>query len=128
MAMQTSIHSKNQQPNKNQKIEPAMSAPLAAAQMLASDLGAPDEQYALISVLYHSLKGAEIAGKYAEDARRADDEELVNFFADLREEYVVRAGRARSLLLERASELGSGTPSFRMDLFDYEPADEGYNE
>lgn len=127
MAMQTTIHSKSTQQIKNTSASP-MSSPLGAAQMLASDIGAPDEQYALISVLYHSLEGAEAASKYADDARRAQDEELFNFFADLREEYVVRATRAKSLLLERASDFGSGSPSFRMDMLDYEPADEGYNE
>jgi hypothetical protein len=78
--------------------------PASSDMMLAANIGAPDEQYALTSVLYHSLKGAETAAKYAEDAKRADDDELIEFFADLREEYAVRAGRARALLLERVPE------------------------
>ena len=38
--------------------------------------GTPDEQYDLVSVLYHALQGGETSEQYIEDARTAGDEEL----------------------------------------------------
>ena len=63
--------------------------------------GTPDEQYNLVSVLYHALQGAETYEEYAEDAEAAGDEELAEFFADLQDEERQRATRAKSLLISR---------------------------
>ena len=101
MATQTS-HPTNKNPASKKSAATRPQKPATADAMLATDIAAPDEEYALTSVLYHSLKGAETAAKYAEDAKRANDDELLEFFADLREEYAVRAGRARALLMDRA--------------------------
>jgi hypothetical protein len=57
-----------------------------------------DDTYGLISVIYHSLQGAETCGQYLEDARRTKNEELMAFFESCREEQNRRALRGRRLL------------------------------
>jgi hypothetical protein len=57
-----------------------------------------DDTYGLISVIYHSLQGAETCAKYEEDARRARNQELITFFEDCRIELNERAVQGRSLL------------------------------
>jgi hypothetical protein len=57
-----------------------------------------DDTYGLISVIYHSLQGAETCAKYEEDARRARNHELITFFEDCRIELNERAVQGRSLL------------------------------
>ena len=44
--------------------------------------GTRDEHYALISVLYHALHGAENCAMYAVDAEAAGDERLGAFFRE----------------------------------------------
>jgi hypothetical protein len=39
--------------------------------------GTRDEQYNLVSVLYHTLQGAETYEQYLQDAQQAGDQELV---------------------------------------------------
>lgn len=63
--------------------------------------GTPDEHYNLVSVLYHSLKGAETYEQYIEDAEEAGDAELASFFKQVKDEEQVRAERAKALLLSR---------------------------
>jgi hypothetical protein len=63
----------------------------------------PDENYALVSVLYHALQGAETYSQYIRDAEAAGDDELVEFFGDVKEEEEERAERAKQLLAERLS-------------------------
>lgn len=60
-----------------------------------------DDTYGLISVIYHSLQGAETCAQYAEDAQRSKDEELVSFFEECRAELDARAVRGRRLLAAR---------------------------
>ena len=48
--------------------------------------GTPDEHYNLVSVLYHALQGAELYAEYAEDAERAGDTELADFFQQIQDE------------------------------------------
>ena len=67
----------------------------------ASGAAERDEVYGLVSVLYHSLQGAETYSQYIDDARRAGDQELVGFFEDCREEENDRATRAKVLLAMR---------------------------
>jgi hypothetical protein len=57
-----------------------------------------DDTYGLISVIYHSLQGADTCAQYEEDARRAKNEELANFFEQCRLEQNARAVRGRRLL------------------------------
>ena len=61
----------------------------------------PDETYALISIIYHALQGAETTGKYIEDARRSGDDELVSFFQDSQRMDNERAARAKKLLAQK---------------------------
>ena len=57
-----------------------------------------DDTYGLISVIYHSLQGAETCAKYEEDARRSKNHELVAFFEDCRIALNERAVQGRALL------------------------------
>ena len=66
---------------------------------------APDELYGVVSVLYHALQGSQTYAQYGDDARKAGDEELVEFFETCRDEENGRAERARMLLAERLTDL-----------------------
>jgi len=87
----------------------------------ASGTNESDEQYALISVLYHALQGAETCGFYVEDARRAGDQELTAFFEETREEQAERADRAKQLL---AARLEATPPDADDEEEDDEPEEE----
>ena len=63
--------------------------------------GTKDEHYNLVSVLYHALHGAEIYTQYIQDAEKAGDKELVQFFRGVQEEEKQRAERAKKLLTRR---------------------------
>lgn len=71
-----------------------------------SDTGMPakDPTYGIVSVLYHALQGAETYQKYSEDAQKAGDSELQQFFDSCRREEHARALQAKSLLMERLEE------------------------
>lgn len=78
------------------------SQPAARAQPRSrGQTGERDENYALISVLYHALQGAETIDQYIEDAREAGDDELALFFEETKEAYVERAAEAKELLAAR---------------------------
>jgi rubrerythrin len=57
--------------------------------------------YDLVSVLYHSLQGAETYEIFVADAEEAGDQELAQFFNDVMEEERRRADRAKALLASR---------------------------
>lgn len=63
--------------------------------------GTPDEHYNLVSVLYHSLKGAQIYAQYTRDAEEAGDTELASFLREVQVEEQRRAERAKALLVGR---------------------------
>jgi hypothetical protein len=63
--------------------------------------GTPDEHYNLVSVLYHSLKGAQIYAQYVQDAEEAGDSSLASFLRQVQGEEQSRAERAKSLLVSR---------------------------
>ncbi|MFZ5893555.1 MAG: hypothetical protein ACOY0T_21010 [Myxococcota bacterium] len=69
-----------------------------------SATAARDETYGLISVLYHSLQGAETYAQYIADAQRAGASELVEFFRECQEEENARAKRAKELLADQLVE------------------------
>ena len=48
----------------------------------------PDKHYDLISVLYHALEGAQTYAQYAEDAGRAGDKELAQFFLQVQQQQI----------------------------------------
>jgi hypothetical protein len=68
--------------------------------------GTQDAHYNLISVLYHTLQGAETSVQYVSDAEESGDEELARFFRDVQEEDRRRAERAKTLLGQRLSHGG----------------------
>ncbi|MDQ4001753.1 MAG: hypothetical protein M3283_12290 [Actinomycetota bacterium] len=63
--------------------------------------GLSDNVYNLSSVLYHAAEGGQVYDKYVEDAERTGDQELVEFFREVRDEDAKRAQRAKSLLGQR---------------------------
>jgi hypothetical protein len=64
-----------------------------------------DDTYGLISVIYHSLQGAETCNQYIEDARRAGNDELVSFFEECREEQNRRALLGRQMLATELADM-----------------------
>jgi rubrerythrin len=68
--------------------------------------GTQDVHYNLVSVLYHTLQGAETAVQYISDAEESGDEELARFFREVQEEDRRRAERAKTLLGQRLSQGG----------------------
>jgi hypothetical protein len=69
------------------------------------DTGTRDIVYNLVSTIYHTLQGAETEATYIADAQQEGDQELVQFFTELKEENQRRADRAKQLL---ARYLGKG--------------------
>ena len=69
-----------------------------------SDTGERDENYNLVSTLYHALQGAESLALYVQDAERAGDEQLAQFFEEARGSYVELAQEAKQLLAARLND------------------------
>ncbi len=65
--------------------------------------GTPNTIYDLSSVLFHALEGGASYDTYIEDAEREGDQELVEFFEQVRDEDSNRADRAQLLLAERTT-------------------------
>ena len=63
--------------------------------------GTKDEQYSLISVLYHTLQGAGTYEQYIHDAQQAGDQELAQFLREVQAEDWRRAERAKELPRQR---------------------------
>jgi len=63
-----------------------------------------DENYDLVSVLYHCLKAADACTQYVADADDAGDDELAEFFENARQVQNGLARQARELLAERLAE------------------------
>src|ERR687890_879476 len=60
--------------------------------------GTPNEEYNLVSVLYHALHGAQTCEMYALDADRAGDDELASFFRNVQATHRHVAEQARAQL------------------------------
>jgi len=86
-----------------QKNRQAASRPQPSRQPMteAEPAGTEDQEYALVSVLYHALQGVQACEQYIDDAERAGDEELATFFQECRDEQATRANRAKQLLAGR---------------------------
>lgn len=67
------------------------------------DTGTQDVTYNLVSIIYHALQGAETYDQYISDAERGGDNELAQFFREVKEENSRRADRAKQLLGQRLS-------------------------
>ncbi len=79
--------------------------------------GTRDEQYNLVSVLYHALHAAENCDVYAVDAEAAGDTDLANFFRDaqatqrqLAERAKERLGLSRGIAVLGTAETGTEVP------------------
>jgi len=79
-------------------------APMAVPANKLDFADTEDQVYGLVSVLYHSLQGAQACEQYTDDAERAGDDELVRFFEECREGQNERALRAKQLLVARVGE------------------------
>jgi hypothetical protein len=90
----------------------------------AASVETSDELYGVISVLYHSLQGLETYERYLEDARNAEDEQLVSFFEQCMEEEKGRAKRAKSLLAARLEDAEGGDDDEASDEDDEEDEEE----
>ena len=73
----------------------------AKSRDVESATGERDENYNLISVLYHALQGAETTQQYQKDAEQSGDEPLAQFFQEARSGYAEFAQQAKRLLIER---------------------------
>ena len=62
------------------------------------DTGTRDITYDLVSVIYHSLQGAETTAMFIADAEQGKNQDLAQFFRETKEEYERRADRAKQLL------------------------------
>jgi hypothetical protein len=72
--------------------------------------GTRDTTYALVSVLYHALQGAETYENYVRDAIASSDYELAKFFREVQDEERGRADRAKAALAKvLAARLPTGT-------------------
>jgi hypothetical protein len=63
--------------------------------------GTRDEQYNVISVLYHALQGADTCATYLQDAERAGDQDLVQFFREAQGMYRQLVNQGKPLLWQR---------------------------
>jgi len=73
---------------------------------IAKDTGTAetDENYDLVSVLYHCLKAADACTQYVADAEDAGDDELAEFFDKARQLQNRLASQARELLAQRLAD------------------------
>lgn len=69
--------------------------------------GTSNVQYNLVSILYHALQGAQTYDMYIRDAEQQGDQELGQFFREVKQEDQRRAERAKQLFAQRASRVGS---------------------
>jgi hypothetical protein len=63
--------------------------------------GTRDEQYNVISVLYHVLQGADTCATYLQGAERAGDQDLAQFFREVQGTYRRLADRGKAFLRQR---------------------------
>lgn len=66
-----------------------------------SNTGSSNQQYDLVSVLYHSLEAAATYEQYIEDAKQAGDNDLASFFQEVKDTNSSLAERAKELLGQR---------------------------
>jgi hypothetical protein len=63
--------------------------------------GTRDEQYNVLSVLYHALQGADTCATYLQDVEHAGDQALAQFFREVQGTYRQLADRGKALLRQR---------------------------
>jgi hypothetical protein len=67
----------------------------------ARSTGIKDEHYDVVSVLYHTLQGADTCTTYLQDAEQSGDQDLVQFFREAQGTYRQLAERGKTLLRQR---------------------------
>lgn len=60
-----------------------------------------NQDYDLVSTLYHSLKSAQTYATYAQDSQNAGDQELAGFFQQMQQQCDQIAGQAKQLLAKK---------------------------
>ena len=69
-----------------------------------SETGTANEQYNLISVIYHSLQSATVCDTYIQDADSSGDSELSQFFQQVKEQNCQQAEQAKKMMTQRMSQ------------------------
>ena len=60
-----------------------------------------DKDYDLISVVYHASQACETCDTYAQDAKRAGDDDVARFFEDVHQQNKQLIEKGKSLLRDR---------------------------
>jgi hypothetical protein len=68
-----------------------------------AETGVANEHYNLVSIMYHSLQSAAVCELYSQDAEQAGDQELTNFFKQVKEQASQQAEQAKKLMFKRMS-------------------------
>ena len=63
------------------------------------DTGTRDITYDLVSVIYHSLQGAETTAMFIADAEQAGNQDCAQFFREVKDDHTRHADRAKQLLI-----------------------------
>lgn len=63
--------------------------------------GTENQHFDLMSVMYHALEGAATYEQYVLDADEAGDQELANFFREVKDTNCQLADRAKAMLVQR---------------------------
>lgn len=72
--------------------------------MATGTTGTQDPTYDVVSVLYHTLQGAETYEQYIRDAEQSGDQDLVHFFRDVQQQDKQRGDRAKALLAKHLNQ------------------------
>ena len=77
-----------------------------------SQTGTSNQDYNLVSIMYHALNGAQTYDIYIRDAEQSGDNDLAQFFREVQQEDKRRSERAKQLLVQRAGRMSqSGSSS-----------------
>lgn len=68
-----------------------------------------NEQFDLVSALYHLMEGSQTYGTYIKDAEQANDQEVVQCLRDMKQQSEKDIEKLRGLVAQRLSK--SGQPS-----------------
>lgn len=65
------------------------------------ETGTSNQQYDLISIVYHSLQSAAVCDMYIQDADQSGDRELTEFFEQVKQQSCQQAEQAKKLMVQR---------------------------
>ena len=63
-----------------------------------SSTGTPNVTYDLVSIMYHTLQGAETYQKFIQDAESVGNQDVASFIREIQQQDEQRAQRAQQLL------------------------------